>query len=163
MNKFKIVPFDKSFANKIRQERVDNFGIEVIEQVATGAGPCRLTLKPFNLGVDKRLLFLHSPFGKNNAFNQNGPVFIHSSEVEPYADIYNFPKEIKKDKVNFPLSLIGYNTDQKMVFTKLVGHEDVDELIRSIFETHSEVEYLHARNAEAGCFICKIERVKIMF
>ena len=105
MNKFKIVPFDKSLANKIRQERVDNFGIEVIEQVATGAGPCRLTLKPFNLGVDKRLLFLHSPFGKNNAFNQNGPVFIHSSEVE----------------------------------------------------------YLHARNAEAGCFICKIERVKIMF
>ena len=37
--------------------------------------------------------------------------------------------------------------------------EDVDELIASIFDKHPEVEYLHARNAEACCFICKIERV----
>ncbi|WP_264551068.1 DUF1203 domain-containing protein [Flavobacterium sp. N2038] len=28
-----------------------------------------------------------------------------------------------------------------------------------IFETKSDVEYLHARNSEASCFICKIERV----
>jgi hypothetical protein len=45
-----------------------------------------------------------------------------------------------------------------MVFTKLVGDHDVDMLILEIFEAHPEVEYLHARNAEAGCFICRIER-----
>lgn len=71
----------------------------------------------------------------------------------------NFPPEIKADKQNFPLSLIGYNTKQNMVFTKLVGDDDVDLLIPEIFHSHNDIAYLHARNAEAGCFICKIERV----
>ncbi len=46
-----------------------------------------------------------------------------------------------------------------MVFTRLVGDDDVDELIPHIFEQHPNIEYLHARNAQACCYICKIERV----
>ena len=69
-----------------------------------------------------------------------------------------YRKNLLDDRVSFPLTLIGYSTDQKMIFTKLVGDNDVDILIPEIFEEHSEIEYLHARNAEAGCFICKIER-----
>jgi len=45
-----------------------------------------------------------------------------------------------------------------MVFTQLVGDEDVDILISTIFDELPEVGYLHARNAEACCFICAIER-----
>lgn len=158
MNKFRIVPLTKEFAQRIRQSRKDDFGNEVIEQIATGYGPCRVSLQPFEPGVDKRLLFSHSPFTERNAFNQNGPVFIHAKEVEPYGDIHRFPPEIKADKANFPLSLIGYDAKQRMVFTKLVGDADVDELIGQIFNEHPKVEFLHARNAEAGCYICKIER-----
>jgi hypothetical protein len=158
MSKFRIVPLSKEFAEKIRQSRKDEFGNDVVEQIATGYGPCRVSLTPFTLGEDKRLLFSHSPFTERNAFNQNGPVFIHEKEVEPYSDIYRFPPAIKADKVNFPLSLIGYSSKQKMVFTKLVGDVDVDELIVKIFDEHPKVEFLHARNAEACCYICKIER-----
>jgi hypothetical protein len=39
-----------------------------------------------------------------------------------------------------------------MVFTKLVGDADVDELINSIFETREDVAYLHARNAQGMLF-----------
>ena len=46
-----------------------------------------------------------------------------------------------------------------MVFTQLVKEDDVDTLIAQVFSDHDEVAYLHARNAEAGCFICKIERM----
>ena len=45
-----------------------------------------------------------------------------------------------------------------MAFTKLVGEVDVDELILRIFKENPKVESLHARNAEAGCFIFKLER-----
>lgn len=45
-----------------------------------------------------------------------------------------------------------------MVYTKLVGDLDVDQLIVEIFDKEPEVDYLHARNAEAGCYICRIER-----
>jgi hypothetical protein len=44
------------------------------------------------------------------------------------------------------------------VFTTLVGDRDVDEMIPEIFDAHPEVEYLHARNSVACCYICMIER-----
>jgi len=159
MNNFRIVPLSVEFAKQIRVNRVDEFGNPVIEQIASGLGPCRVSLKPFKRNVDRRLLFCHSPFAINNAFDQPGPVFIHTDEVEEYKDIYNFPAEIKADKVNFPLTLIGYNSSQLMVFTQMVGDADIDLVINEIFENHPGIEFLHARNAEACCYICKIERL----
>ena len=159
MNKFKIVPISKSYAETIKQDRTDDFGHQVVEQIATGLGPCRVSLKPFERGVDKRLLFTHSPFEIDNAYNQPGPIFINAADVEEYTDIYRFPPEIKANKQSFPLTLVGYNQQQMMVLTKMVGDNDVDEMITDIFEQNPAVEYLHARNSQACCFICKIERV----
>ena len=158
MRNFTIVPISADEAARIRSTRIDNFGNTVVEQLATGSGPCRVSLKPFIAGKDNRLLFSHSPFSIANAFNQSGPVFISAEPVEAYSDIHRFPPEIKTNKESFPLSLIGYSSDQRMVFTKLVGDFDVDELIEEIFTTHPEVDYLHARNARAQCFICRIDR-----
>ena len=81
--RFKIVPLSKEFAEQIRASRRDEFGNKVIEQVAAGDGPCRVSLTPFAPGADKRLLFSYSPFGERNGYNQNGPVFVHSKEVQP--------------------------------------------------------------------------------
>jgi len=159
MKRFKIVPLSREYANKIKENNMDDFGHDVIEQIATGKGPCRVSLKPFIVGQDVRLLISHSPFAVDNAFNQPGPVFIHKKEVEAYSDIHRFPPEIKADKESFHLTLIGYTKEQMMIFTQLVGDDDVDLLIPKIFEEQPEVEYLHARSAEASCFICKIERV----
>lgn len=159
MRNFRVVPLSLEEAQRVKKTGKDLFGHALIEQVATGFGPCRVSLQPFVPGQDTRLLFSHSPFEIGNAFNQPGPVFIHKKEVEPYSDIYRFPPEIKADKVNFPLTLIGYSREQHMVFTRLVGDADVDDLIEDIFNTHQYVQYLHARNAEAGCYICKIERL----
>src|SRR5258706_15537095 len=114
MSNFKIVPLSAETADNIRTKRVDDFGNTVIEMLSTGPGPCRVSLKPFKVGIDKRLLFCHSPFSIANAFNQCGPIFINAAPVEPYADTEHFPPEIKADKISFPLSLIGYSDDQKM-------------------------------------------------
>src|SRR5215207_9911949 len=147
MKKYKIIPLSEDYAEKIRQSRKDEFGFDVLEQVARGKGPCRVSLTPFVVGQDLRLLFSHSPFPLSNAFNQPGPVFIHKKRVKAYSDIYRFPPEIKANKESFPLTLIGYNNDQKMVYTRLVGDDDVDLLIPEIFGAYPKVHYLHARNA----------------
>src|SRR4051812_43480334 len=111
MKNFKIVPISKSSIEKIKSKGEDEFGNLLIEEMATGHGPCRISLKPFRPGVDKRLLFLHSPFDIHNAFNQPGPVFVSASDdVEEYRDIYRFPIEIKNGKEQFPLTLIGYSS-----------------------------------------------------
>jgi len=159
MKQFRIVPLSREYANKIKANNKDDFGHQVIEQLAAAKGPCRVSLKPFKVGEDVRLLISHSPFTVDNIFNQPGPVFIHKNDVEPYSDIHRFPPEIKANKKSFPLTLIGYTKEQMMVFTQLVGNDDVDLLIPKVFEERPDIEYLHARNAEACCFICKIERV----
>jgi len=156
--RFRIVPLSADHAAKIRSTRKDDFGNEVVGQVATGYGPCRVSLKPFVRGQDRRLLLSHSPFEVNNAFNQPGPIFIHENEVDEYSDVHRFPPGIKSDKENFPLSLIGYSSDQRMVFSQLVGNADVDIMISQIFDDHPEIGYLHARNSEACCFICRVDR-----
>ena len=160
MRSFKIVPLSAEYAKRIRATGKDDYGHEVIEQVATGAGPCRVSLKPFKRGEDRRILLTHSPFKIENPFDQPGPVFIHAEEVEEYKDVYRFPPEIKENKKSFPLTLIGYSPSQEMVFTKLVGDRDVEEMIDEIFAVMPQVEYLHARNAQASCYICKIERAE---
>ena len=159
MKNFKIVPLSIEYVNKIKKTLKDEFGYTVVSQLATGRGPCRLSLKLFDVGVDERLLLSHSPFEIDNAFNQPGPIFIHKKDVNPYDDIYNFPPEIKANKESFPLTLIGYNKNQQMNLTELVGDRDVDDLIVRIFNERPEVAYLHARNAKACCYICKIERI----
>lgn len=159
MHQFKIVPLSAEYAANIRTTRKDSYGHEVIEQTATGLGPCRVSLKPFKRGVDKRLLLSHSPFNIDNAFNQPGPVFINAEEVEEYKDVYRFPPEIKADKEHFHLTLIGYDTNQMMVYSKMVGDNDVEEMIVDAFTTRPNIAYLHARSAEACCYICRIERV----
>ena len=103
MSNFKIVPLSKNYVQHIRETRKDDFGHGVIEQVATGLGPCRISLKPFERGVDKRLLFTHSPFGIDNPYNQPGPVFVNAADVEEYQDIHRFPPEIKANKKSFPV------------------------------------------------------------
>ena len=60
MSNFKIVPLSKDYIQRIKETRKDDFGHDVVEQVATGAGPCRISLKAFVKGIDKRLLFTHS-------------------------------------------------------------------------------------------------------
>lgn len=136
MNKFKIISLSKEVAARIRDTRKDDFGNNVVGQVATGYALCRLSLKSFKPGVDKHLLFSYSPFEKKGLFNERGPLFIFEDEVEPYSDIYRFPPEIKAGKVNFLLSLIGYNKEQQMVFTRLASDADVDELIVEIFDEY---------------------------
>ena len=159
MKQFKIVPLSEEYADKIRETRKDDFGHAVTEQIASGKGPCRVSLKPFEVGKDVRLLLSHSPFETDNAYNQPGPIFISKEKVAAYTDIYRFPPEIKADKKSFVITLIGYTKEQQMTYTKLVADdEDIDLLIPNIFSAHPEIEYLHARSAKACCFICKIER-----
>jgi Protein of unknown function (DUF1203) len=159
MKNFKIVPIMEEVANAIRTSGTDTYGNNILVQVAKGKGPCRQSLLPFKKGVDKRILFSYNPFDKPGLYAESGPVFMSEKPGESYKDIYRFPPEIKADKESFPLSLIGYNENDMMVFSEQVGNADVDEMIEKIFNEMAEVHYLHARNSEACCFICKIERI----
>ncbi len=62
MKIFKIVPLSVAYTSKIRETKKDDYGHNIVEQIATGLGPCRVSLKPFVPGEDVRILISHSPF-----------------------------------------------------------------------------------------------------
>jgi hypothetical protein len=43
MKQFKIVPLSEEYARKVRENQKDDFGHEIVEQIATGKGPCRVS------------------------------------------------------------------------------------------------------------------------
>lgn len=47
---------------------MDDFGNTVIEEVATGRRPCRVSLKPFTTEKHVRLLLFDNTFMVSNAF-----------------------------------------------------------------------------------------------
>ena len=67
MHTFKIVPLSKEYARKVRETGFDEFGHPVVEEVMTGTGPCRVSLRQLRPGIDKRLVVNHTPFEKDNA------------------------------------------------------------------------------------------------
>jgi len=160
MNSFEIVPITKKESIQIKKSGYDELSNEIIREVATGLGPCRVSLQPFVPGEDLRILLSYSPFSTKNVYKQYGPIYLHANDVEEYDNTYRFPPKIKNDTENFPLTLIGYNSAQMMVHTERVGNKDVEILIEDIFKKHSRIEFLHARNSEACCYICKIVRAK---
>ncbi|UYZ64367.1 DUF1203 domain-containing protein [Hymenobacter weizhouensis] len=158
MSNFRIVPVDAAWAARLRQTRQDDFGHPLKAVPATGRGPCRVSLRPFTVGVDMRILAAYSPFSQASPYAETGPIFISAEAVAPYTDVHRFPPKIKADKVHFPLSLLGYSAAEHMVYTEQVGDQDIDQRIEQVFATRPEVAFLHVRNSEACCFICKVER-----
>ena len=157
MSSFKVVPIPHHIAKEIRAKLVDDQGHRLQATPAgQGVGPCRSCLKKF-VPTDRRILFSYSPNAADNPYNEIGPLFIHENECVPYNGFDRFPLEIKNDKKNFPLTLRCYNKDKRMSHAEMVGERGVDEVIQNLF-VNKDIEFIHARNAEYGCFIAKIER-----
>ena len=121
-------------------------------EVATGYGPCRLCLQTFQTGADERVLFTYQPFTDPAALPAPGPVFIHRSPCERY-DGGHLPEALRV----LPLALEGYGAEGMLVVQRRVGPAPFEVVLADVFQ-RAEVQYAHLRNAEAGCFIARVER-----
>ena len=133
--------------------RSPQYGHPAHVEVATGYGPCRLCLQTFQTGTDERLLFTFQPFTDPAALPAPGPVFIHRSPCERY-DGAHLPEALR----GLPLALEGYGAAGALLVQRRVGHAAFEAVLEDVFQ-RANVQYAHLRNAEAGCFIARIERV----
>jgi hypothetical protein len=121
-------------------------------ETATGYGPCRLCLQTFQVGADERLLFTYQPFTDPAALPAPGPVFIHRQRCERYEG-----PELPAALRPLPLALEGYGSGGNLLLQRRVGGSPFEVVLESIFDCR-DVQYAHLRNAEAGCFIARIDR-----
>jgi hypothetical protein len=142
---------DALAADARRSMKSPQYGHPIHAEVATGTGPCRLCLQTFQVGTDERLLYTYQPFTDPAALPAPGPVFIHRARCERY-DGHALPDALR----SLPLAVEGYGDHGALVVQRRVGALPFEVVLERTFES-SEVRYAHLRNAEAGCFIARID------
>ena len=153
MDSYRIQGIPDSIATVAKESmKSPQYGHPIHAEMATGYGPCRLCLQTFQVGSDERLLFTYQPFTDPAALPAPGPVFIHRAHCERY-DGPVLPEALHR----LPLALDAYGTDGVLVVQRRVGTSPFEAVLESVFEL-GEVQYAHLRNAEAGCFIARIDR-----
>lgn len=127
------------------------YGHPVHAELASGYGPCRLCLRTFRVGTEERLLFTYQPFTDPGALPTPGPVFIHREPCERY-DAPRLPEALRA----LPLALEGYGPDGLLLLQRKAGGLTFEVVLEEVFGRPG-VEYAHLRNAEAGCYIARID------
>jgi len=153
MPEFRVVPVAHEVAGKARSTRKSpQYGHPAHTEIANGYGPCRQCLHTFRAGQENRILFTYNPFDGLDPYPSPGPIFIHEENCASYAGP-GFPEELR----SIPLVLEAYGKDRWLVAQERIRDGVVEPAIDRLLE-RKEVEYLHVRNLEAGCFIARIER-----
>ena len=150
-SRFRVVPLPADLARAVRETRRDAAGHPVLEVRDGGRHQCRacLTLSREDEAV---LLLSHTPFASVQPYAETGPVYIHSRPCAPEGAEGAWPAEFPRNLV----VLRAYSPGDELVGAELVGERRVEDVARDVL-ARPEVAYLHARNADLGCYMFRME------
>ncbi len=151
---FHVVPMPTAIAEEARRTgKAPGYGHPVLTGAAPadGYGPCRSCLRRTHPG-ERRLLMTYNPYPEPGQVPVAGPVFIHEQPCAPFSGP-GFPQELR----GLPMVLQGHlRAAAGLVNRRLDGaspEADIEAMLRD-----PQIEFLTLRNAEAGCFIARVER-----
>jgi hypothetical protein len=155
MNDYRVIALPESTAAKARSTlRSPGYGHPVHAEVATGYGPCRVCLRDFVIGTDRRLLVTYDPFHGLEPYPLPGPVFIHESPCSAFPEDAGFPQDVRRHD----LTLDAYARGRRLVAEQhVLAGDGLDQALDRLLAS-PEVDYIHVRDREAGCFDFRIDR-----
>ncbi len=151
---FRVLPLPTALAEGARRTgRAPGYGHPVQASVApaSGYGPCRHCLRRTREG-ERRLLMSYNPYPEPDEVPVVGPVFIHEEACEAFAG-EGFPPELE----GLPLVFQGHLREGAGLLNRRGGAEGPGAAIEALF-ADPRVRFITLRNAEAGCFIARVER-----
>jgi len=152
--RFRVVPIDAIIADSVRREqRSPQYGHPATVEVAKGYGPCRQCLRTFRVGEEARILFTYNPVPKDDGLAQPGPIFIHKDPCTAFEGS-GVPPQLR----GLPLFLEGFGRGTWAVRRAPVDAGSIEADIATMLRDPA-IELLQIRNAEAGCFIARVERL----
>jgi len=150
---FRYAGIPSAIVGEARQSmRSPQYGHPAHREVATGYGPCRHCLRTFRIGQEERLLFTYQPVQEPGGLPAPGPVFVHAGDCQRYEGP-DFPPDL----AGLPLVVEGFRTGGTLVLQERVSAEPPATVVARVLGTE-DVAYAHLRNAEAGCFMARVER-----
>jgi hypothetical protein len=142
----------QEIADEVRRTRVaPGYGHPAHREVARGTGPCRCCLRPFVPGKEERLLFTYRP-PSEDALTAPGPVFIHAEACEAWEGT-GFPDGLR----GLPLAFEARAGGSRVLELSARPEQAAEQQIAHLFDDDG-ARWLYLRNAEAGCFIARIDR-----
>src|SRR5262245_25760223 len=154
MADYRTLAITDTLAQKVRSSRKSpGYGHPVHVEVATGHGPCRLCLRSFEVGVERRLLFTLDPFFGLEKLPLPGPVFIHEDGCERHSEDAGFPADLLAHELTFE----AYGRGRHLRSSEQVQGSAVEPAITRLL-ARADVDYIHVRDTEAGCYDFRIER-----
>jgi len=154
MPDYRVLAVTEGLAERVRVSRKSpGYGHPVHAEVATGYGPCRLCLRDFEIGVEKRLLFTLDPFDGLEALPLPGPVFIHEEACDRYPEQGGFPPDVR----SHDLTLAAYARGRVLRAEEHVAGESAEGALARLL-SRGDVDYVHVRDTAAGCYDFRIER-----
>ena len=151
---YRVIALDQDVADAVRTTRLSPFSSHPTHvEIARGHGPCRLCLRAFTVGQERRILFTLDPFQGLEVEPLPGPVFIHEADCRRHGEDGGFPADIRART----LTLQGYAPERRLLVEEHTQNGNVDEVIEQLL-ARSDVLYLHVRDPAAGCYDFRIER-----
>jgi hypothetical protein len=149
---FRVAGIPSDLATEVRRTlRSPQYGHPAHRETATGYGPCRLCLRTFTVGVEERILFTYQPFSDPASVPAPGPVFVHASPCERY-DGAILPPDFRP----LPLLFEAYRIGGELLGREQVQGELPEDALERLFAA-TAADYVHIRNAEAGCFMARVD------
>lgn len=81
-----------------------------------------------------------------------GPVFIHQDECKEFSGA-----GLPADLLDLPVLFEAFGDESRLISRESMRLENADSQIDALFADR-EVRFINMRNAEAGCFVARIDR-----
>lgn len=151
---YKVVAIPENISSEVRRTMVSPQYKSLAAQasVANGYGPCRSCLQVFDQSNDRRIYLTYNSFDGLLPLPDPEPIFIHEHECPRYSG-EGFPSDV----LDLPVYLEAFADESRLVERVAMNRQDVDSQIAEIF-SGEHVRFINLRNAEAGCYIARVER-----
>jgi hypothetical protein len=148
----RFIGIPEEVAREVRATmRAPDYGHPAHRSIAQGYGPCRLCLRTFRRGEEERVLFTYNPSMEPDGLPAPGPVFIHAEPCARY-DCAELPADFRA----LPMVIEGYRAGGWLVAQEPVAAQEPESVIAAVL-ARGGVDYVRIRNAEAGCFMARVE------
>jgi len=152
MQNIRIIALATTVAEEVRATmKAPGYGHPAYKEMAKGTGPCRHCLQWTKVGEEERILFTYDPFSEVGTRSLPGPIFVHAEPCERHGERAGFPDNLRQLR----LTLIAFGADRQVKVEEQVWDGKVEATAERMF-ARRDVEYLHVRFTEPGCYGLRI-------
>jgi Protein of unknown function (DUF1203) len=148
----RVVAIPTEVAEAVRATNKDpHYGFPTYTENIKEAAPCRHCLQRIGAG-EKATLFTYDAFAGQENLPLPGPVYVHASSCQRYREDSAFPPDLRNRR-----TLNAYSRGRRLVAQEYVDGADVEAKLERLF-ARNDVDYVHVRSTDAGCYTFRIER-----